>query len=57
MRTFLNTKLTRKPFAFFLLFVSSIIVITQLIVSSLREWKADIIEGKQVLTEVVVEKY
>lgn len=56
MRTFLNTKLTRKPFAFFLLFVLSIIVITQLIVSSLREWKADIIEGKQVLTEVVVEK-
>ncbi|MHC1738140.1 MAG: nitrogen regulation protein NR(II) [Ignavibacteriaceae bacterium] len=52
----MNTRLNKKPFAFFLLFVLSITVITHLIVSSLRQWKEDIIRGKQVLSEVVVEK-
>lgn len=51
----MNTRLNKKPFAFFLLFVVSVIVITHLIASSLRQWKQDIIRGKQVLSEVVVE--
>jgi signal transduction histidine kinase len=52
----LNYNLNKRPFIFFLVFAVIITVITLLVIELLNSWKKDIIEGKKVLTEVVVEK-
>lgn len=46
----------KKPFLFFLAFAIIISVLTIILSKLLNSWKNDIIEGKKILTEVVVEK-
>ncbi len=52
----LNYNLNKRPFVIFLVFAVVIVAITFGVIELLSSWKRDIIEGKKVLTEVVVEK-
>jgi len=52
----LNISLSRRPFYTFIIFTVIVAGITFLIINLLEEWKQDIIRGKKVLTEVVLEK-
>lgn len=52
----LNQNFLRKPLLFFLAFIFLIALLTFVFFKLIESWRHDIIEGRKILTEVVVEK-